>query len=356
MAESQVPYTYAHAEFDALTASLSPQRFATYLSKAAGNKHYAFALYLYNARLSKSLLFPLSVTEVTLRNAVDAALVAAHGQNWHQDDNFRTQVLNDQSLNALDRGFQRARSNDRGKVIAELTLDFWSNLFRIEYADLWRTKANIGFPGLGRGEGRAEIQALVKQINRLRNRVAHHEPILDMNIPDHQAKMIKLTKLRCLTTANWMRHHTTANVVMRSRPGPTGTAPETFVDRSDPNYQKVTAGESLFNICKANTKAFVAFICIDRDSVLGAFTHKQLTDYISDQALQLDGMIDLNDHAVSDLLGREEVNRGCLIIDASVAIADVVAALKRPRTRVVVGVEGQTGAPVGVILRAHRRY
>ncbi|WP_323009909.1 hypothetical protein [Paracoccus sp. (in: a-proteobacteria)] len=126
MAESQVPYAYDPQSVDALKASLSPQRFETYLAKAGGDEHYAFALYLYNARLAKSLLFPLSVTEVTLRNAVNSVLVASHGESWHQDATLRNQVLTAQSLDALDRAFIRAKSNARGKVIAELTFDFWS--------------------------------------------------------------------------------------------------------------------------------------------------------------------------------------------------------------------------------------
>lgn len=77
MAESQVPYAYDQPALDAITASLSRQRFETYLTKAGNDENYAYALYLYNARLAKSLLFPLSVTEVTLRNAIDEALVSA---------------------------------------------------------------------------------------------------------------------------------------------------------------------------------------------------------------------------------------------------------------------------------------
>lgn len=243
MAESQVPYAYAQQSIDALKASLSPQRFATYLAKAGGDEHYAFALYLYNARLAKSLLFPLSVTEVTLRNAVDVALVSAHGDNWHQDAVLRNQVLTPQSLDALDRAVFRAKSNVRGKVIAELTFDFWSNLFRTDYAALWRTKANIAFPGLPHGHGRSEVQALVREINRLRNRVAHHEHILDMNIPDILAKMNRVTELRCNVTAAWMRHHTTVNMVMRARPNRAGSAPLTFANRSDTSFLTVAPND-----------------------------------------------------------------------------------------------------------------
>lgn len=51
------------------------------------------AMYLYNASAAKAFLFPLNVTEVMLRNAIDDILVAKFGVSWHQDANFRDQTL-----------------------------------------------------------------------------------------------------------------------------------------------------------------------------------------------------------------------------------------------------------------------
>ena len=356
MAESQVPYAYDPQSIDALKASLSPQRFATYLAKAGGDEHYAFALYLYNARLAKSLLFPLSVTEVTLRNAVDAALVASHGTSWHQDAGLRNQVLTAQSLDTLDRAIIRAKSNARGKVIAELTFDFWSNLFRVDYAGFWRTKANIAFPGLPHGHGRSEVQTLVKEINRLRNRVAHHEHILDMNIPDLLAKMHRLTELRCAVTAAWMRHHTTVSLVMRARPSRAASAPVTFASRSDVNFVAVAPDDSLLFLCDAGAKSCCAFVCLDGGAVIGAFTHRQAMEYLADQASELEGLLDFKGHCVSEVLKNPAVQQGMKITDAGAAFAVAVDLLRQPQTKMVVGIDAATGTPQGVIIRAHRRY
>jgi len=356
MGECQVPYIYDGDTVKALKASLSEPRFATYLSKASGDEAYAMALYLYNVRLAKAFLFPLGVAEVVLRNAVDHVLVQTYGASWHQDPNFRGQILTHQSLASLDKAIGRVGVRDRGKVIAELTFDFWSNLFRLDYADLWRTKANIAFPNLQRGEGRHEIQILVKEINRFRNRVAHHEPILDVNVPDLQSKMIKLTNLRCPKTSDWMRHHTTINIVMRSKPNLQGSAPVSLLDKSDQRFQKVNLDTKLFEIATDEAKKLSAFVCVDDGAVVGAFTHKQIAHFISDKALEAGGMVDMNDHSIADVVKYDGVEEGCRVLPAGTPFLETVKMLKEPKTIVVVAIDEKSQEPLGVILRAHRRY
>ena len=139
----------------------------------------------------------------------------------------------------LERALTRASLSDRDTVVSAIAFDYWSNLFRVEYADIWRTKANVAFPGLERGQGRRKIQQLSMAINILRNRIAHHEPILDANVPDLHSKMIRLTRLRCPITSEWMRHYSTVGTVMRSRPTSKGIVE--LEGRSDPNNRLVAA-------------------------------------------------------------------------------------------------------------------
>lgn len=355
MAESQVPYIYDAAAIASLRESLSEPRFSTYLSRANGDEAFAFALYLYNARLAKSFLFPLSVAEVTLRNAVDVVLRQLFGVEWHQAANLQS-VLTEGSRCALDKAKGRARSNERGKVIAELTFDFWSNMFRNDYGDLWRTKANIAFPGLAHGEGRHEIQLLVKKINRLRNRVAHHEPILDMNVPDLHSKIIKLVDLRCPKTAEWMRYHSTVNIAMRSRPNLEGSAPVTLASKADQRFEIVEATSKLAHLMGGEIKKCAAFVCMEDGGVVGAITHQQLAHYIIIKSLDFEGMIDLNDHSIADVLNDPEVMDGFRSLPAGSSFFDAIKILKEPKTRVVVAVNSDDGTPAGIVLRAHRRY
>ena len=98
MGECQVPYTYDAETINALKASLSQPRFSTYLAKAGGDAHFAIELYLYNVRLAKAFLFPLGITEVVLRNAIDTVLMQSYGPRWHKNAHLRERVLTPESL------------------------------------------------------------------------------------------------------------------------------------------------------------------------------------------------------------------------------------------------------------------
>lgn len=356
MDESQVPYLYNAERIASLKASLSEPRFATYLTRAGGNEAFAFELYLYNARLAKTFLFPLSIAEVTLRNAVDGVLRQMYGDSWHQDNNFRNAVLTKESLSALDKAMRRAGSDKRDKVIAELTFDFWSNLFRPEYAILWRTKANIAFPGLSHGEGQQEIQSLVKKINNFRNRVAHHEPILDENVTDLHSKIIKMVKLRCKVTADWLRYYSKIHVVIRTKPNPAGFTPVTLGSRADKMFEIVERTSKLSNLTRENSRPCSAFVCVENGGVVGAFTYQQLGIYMMIKSRELNGMVDLNDHTVADILNSPAVEDSFSSMPEESSFFDTIEILKEPNTRVVVAVKADNGMPIGVVLRAHRRY
>lgn len=241
MAESQVPFPYDVESRAAIRAGLSEPRFIAYLDRAGGDESHAIELYLFNSRLAKSFLFPLNVVEIVVRNAVDQTLARIAGtSDWHKDRDFIDKTFSSRSNEALQKAIVRAgEQSDKNKLVAELTFDFWSNIFRREYASVWRTKINIAFPNLQRGEGRDNIQKLVCKINRFRNRVAHHEPILSENPPDMLSAIAKLIDLRCQTTAQWMRHHATVDKIIRTRPTPQGRAIQDLASRLDKNFRAV---------------------------------------------------------------------------------------------------------------------
>jgi hypothetical protein len=70
MAQSQEPITYDGTLLQALDTTLSRSRLSPYLLLANNDAVYAHQLYLWNARLAKSFLYPLGVVEVAVRNAM----------------------------------------------------------------------------------------------------------------------------------------------------------------------------------------------------------------------------------------------------------------------------------------------
>jgi len=220
MAESQSPFPYTPLNARCLEAQLSSRRFFTYLKKAGHNQAYAFELYLYNARLAKAFLFPLHIVEIVLRNGVDEILCSAYGERWPMDSAFLA-LLTTQSQTTLSKAKARASKQgtiQKDDVVSRLTFDFWSNLFRAEYdRSLWQTNIKRLFPEKP-DITRASLQQLVYQINQLRNRIAHHEPIFGRDISGSYKQIIEVVSYRCKTSEAWLRSHSTVHQVLRSKP------------------------------------------------------------------------------------------------------------------------------------------
>jgi hypothetical protein len=130
MAESQDGFEYDADMLDTLIEELSPARWTFYLDYCHGDRDFAAKVYLWNARLAKSLLFPLHVAEVTARNAINRAIIASF-----KDDDWLLRpvcpvALSIESKNTLkkckERLTRRGLNFDNNDVVAALTFDFWS--------------------------------------------------------------------------------------------------------------------------------------------------------------------------------------------------------------------------------------
>ncbi|HWG99095.1 MAG TPA: hypothetical protein VNV66_07165 [Pilimelia sp.] len=73
----------ARAEFDAVIAALSAERFGPYLAAVHGDRQAAVRLYEWNSEVSATFLRPLQHLEVGLRNAMDRELAVIFGvREW----------------------------------------------------------------------------------------------------------------------------------------------------------------------------------------------------------------------------------------------------------------------------------
>ena len=302
-------------------------------------------------------MFPLGVVEVTLRNAIDAQLVALHGNDWHSSVHFRSSVLTPESLAALDKAISRAGLNaSRGQVIAELTFDFWSNLLRPAYGSFWRTNLNVVFPNIPSRLSRRDVQAMVRDINIFRNRVAHHEPVLDLNITDIHAKIVELVDLRCAQTAGWLRHHSTLSAAIRTRPRGPAAGFQALSDRMARDFIKVSGTTALDKVAADFGRSHQAAVRINNTgSPTAAFGPLDLIRFISLDARKNDGFTLLAERTVDNLLTEIDVTASWVAMSESFPLADAVELLKRKETNIIVGVNA-LGRAVGVMTRALRRY
>ncbi len=203
--------------------ALSPPRVSTYLQALHDRPpslDKALDLYVWNGQLAAALLTPISVCEVVIRNAVDDAITAQHGINWPWDRGFYLS-LPQHGRKALDLATGKPSSTSTGKVIAELSFSFWENMFTASFdAALWtphlaRVLPNLSLPVY---RGRGHVHTELGKLRKLRNRIAHHEPLLTLNVLQTMNDLQALIALRCTDTAAWMAQTNNLTALLAARP------------------------------------------------------------------------------------------------------------------------------------------
>lgn len=195
--------------------------------------------YLWNIRVGAALFPLIQCLEVTLRNAIHNAATQKFGNSsWFDqlaklagNDYFAAYLRGNPDdeakfyRNGVTRGSRNGRKRWTSKhesmlaeakrrltkknkphaadgIVAELMFGFWAGLFERNYNDLptkrrlWPDLEPEVFPNLEGSERRhSEIFQVIKRINDLRNRVAHHEPIWkDSAVSDKATAISQLNK------------------------------------------------------------------------------------------------------------------------------------------------------------------
>ena len=99
---------------------------------------------------------------------------------------------------------------DAGRVVAELSFGFWTGLTGPKYDVLWRNHLVKIFPR--RPVQRAHVQTRLNSIRKLRNRVAHHEPILSRPLQRDINQIFDIISWMSPVTARWVRRYFSASV------------------------------------------------------------------------------------------------------------------------------------------------
>ena len=198
------PFRYDGATLRALCAAISSERFATYLSRAGGDRRRAMQLYTYNAALGGAFHGPLQALEVTLRNAVHHAMTEERGVYWFEDPELEQRqqdAVNDAKVKLdWEKGPQ-----DPGRIVAALSLGFWVALLAKRYEeDLWRPVLHQCFDPR---QDRRRLHDQLNRLRRLRNRIVHHEPILHLDLRAHHESILWMLSLLSPETKIWVEHH-----------------------------------------------------------------------------------------------------------------------------------------------------
>ena len=190
-------------------AALSPERFARYLDWAGGNRVRGLDLYALNTRLSGALYTPLQMLEVAFRNRVHAVLSETRHDRWFDDAAFVViEHQKKQLANAVEELARSKREGTPGRIVAALPFSFWTSMVAPDYETLWQTTLNrITCREDGKGLRRKELSSPLKPVRVLRNRIAHHEPILHWNLPKHYGNIVGITRWLSPAAAAWSERH-----------------------------------------------------------------------------------------------------------------------------------------------------
>lgn len=185
----------------------------------------ALNLYAWNAKVSGALLAPLHLCEVVVRNAVAEAFEAMYGPRWPWSPGLERSLPDPTRGYSPRRDLQSARRSvhTTGKVIPELKFAFWQNVFTQRHdLRLWNPHLMRVMPHLNASKSipelRTDIYNELECIRKLRNRIAHHEPIFTRNLEEDFGKIVALIEARCKATAGWMIDNQQATDLIKQKP------------------------------------------------------------------------------------------------------------------------------------------
>ena len=245
-------------QLGALEAAISVDRLGTYLGEAGGDRTLARNLYVWDRDVAAAMFADIAIIEVALRNAIHDVLAAHFGERWYE---LGGMPLDWRATTNLQKAWERLSAQDRanpaqprvpGKLVARLMFGFWRDLFdsggyvgkeprrvKIDYEQNWRTVLHRVFPGgrptaqsMGETYSRDWVLRQIDIVHAVRNRIAHHEPLLrGFPLPGQGAERLTAEEghLACIRLANmidfiladWLRNNSRVPTLLDSKPGVT---------------------------------------------------------------------------------------------------------------------------------------
>ncbi len=205
---------------DALERLVSPARLATYIDAADGDRCRAVDLYLWAAQLAGALHGQIAFVEIAVRNAINIELSAWSVKSGGVPEWSSAGVTVDPLYSLLRRQLVDARNRaaqemaerpsshprcgtppSHDDVVAQLMFGSWVKLVRpvsrsespVRQQQLWRSAISTAFPGTDADDAsRERIGSQLEMLRRLRNRVAHHDNLLQVDVRHRFNGMLSL--------------------------------------------------------------------------------------------------------------------------------------------------------------------
>ncbi|MBS1702923.1 MAG: Abi family protein [Armatimonadetes bacterium] len=193
---------------------LAPERFEKFRKPGDPDYSYAISRYQFDLALRESLIPMISGTEVALRNVIHSCLTASHGERWFEGDSF---YFHEHEQAALDKNFGeleerrgvRSQQLPPCDIISHLSMGFWVGLLTAKYqASVWALLGNDRWIHQGVKKehfiGREAFHIRCHNVRKLRNRLAHNEPISTKPDIIHPNRTLPVIHAEALEMIGWI--------------------------------------------------------------------------------------------------------------------------------------------------------
>lgn len=191
---------------------------APYVADADGDRAAALALYCWSSRTVAASFEVLGHLEVLVRNALDAVL-REHFSEAERGIPWFVLPINENVSAAVEttRGRLREQNREyRDQIVAGLSFGFWSGLLGPKYEQLWRECLHRAFPhSTGR---RKQVMIALEGVRKFRNRLAHHDSILNVDVPFEVRRIVEVAGFIHPQAADWLTSLSRAMAVYAERP------------------------------------------------------------------------------------------------------------------------------------------
>jgi len=183
-----------------LEKTITRARLSWYLAHADNDLDSALTLYERNTKLSEAVYTTLQGLEICFRNTVNTQLIMTYGPDWIANE---TTPLRVGTRNLIRDCQKRSGKSSVDGLVAELKFSFWVSLLAPQYdGTLWRTSLHKGFRAAST-KRRDVVHGRMNALRRFRNRVAHHEPILEKAKIMH-GEALEAIGWMCSATQAWV--------------------------------------------------------------------------------------------------------------------------------------------------------
>jgi hypothetical protein len=199
---------------------ISQERLTKYMTAAGGDAEFALEIYGWNIQISEAFFPILSAAEVCLRNTVSARVIQEYGYQWWENAQFHS-LIGPTGKGIVLRTRNKLSKDGvvtSGRMIAELTFGFWVQMLRAENVpDLW-TPLHTHFADLPATVSYDEFYSRCDEVAKFRNRIFHHEPIIQRDILREYGKILELTKWTSADKGEWIQKYSRVATVARTKP------------------------------------------------------------------------------------------------------------------------------------------